>query len=687
PADRDRRQRRARAARPEGSHCGRPAPQRRSRARGAAGGRGPVPVAAGGGGGRDRGRERGDGAGDPGRERRAGTRSAWVGARRVRRSGAAARLRRGRPAGDAGGRRAGGRRRPLRAWDRGGRPAHRRGRERDAAAQRLAAGEDSRGGRVRASLPGPGPRAERAGRPTCEPRRAVPRPPPRAVRVRRARCGDRGRERARVAGDGRPGARAAARPADGAGARPGVGSPRRGDDVGRRGVDGAAEAGRLVEDGAVSDPAGLQVLAAALRGVAEEMGAALVRSAHSANIKERRDCSTAVFDPGGRMIAQAEHLPVHLGAMPDAVAAVLERGAGRGEVWAINDPYTGGTHLPDITLVSVVDDLGIVCSRAHHADVGGMQPASMPAGATELLQEGVVIPPLRLTGDVRALLVANMRKPAERLADLRAQEACMSVGADRLRQLASRFGRTPLLRGMDELHAYSERRIRAGIDRIPDGSYEAEDVVEGDGLHVRDIPIRVRVAVAGDRVRADFTGTAPQQRGNVNCPIAVTRSAVYFCVRSVCDPDIPASGGAFVPVEVVAPAGCLVNARPPAAVVGGNTETSSRIVDVVMSALGRAVPVPAHGQGTMNNVTFGTSGFTYYETLGGGQGGGPAGPGPSAVHVAMSNTLNTPIEALEREYPLRIERYAVRPRTGGAGRHPGGDGVVRVYRVLADCRL
>jgi N-methylhydantoinase B len=316
-----------------------------------------------------------------------------------------------------------------------------------------------------------------------------------------------------------------------------------------------------------------------------------------------------------------------------------------------------------------------------------MQPASMPAGATELLQEGVVIPPVRLTAEVRDLLVANMRKPAERLADLRAQEACMAVGADRLRQLAERFGKRTLMGGMAELHDYSERRIRAGIRRIPDGVYEAEDAMEGDGIHVRDVPIRVRVTVRGESIRADFTGTAEQQRGNVNCPIAVTRSAVYFCVRSVCDPDIPASGGAFVPVEVVAPEGCLVHARPPAAVVGGNTETSSRIVDVVMSALGRAVPVPAHGQGTMNNVTFGTPGFTYYETLGGGQGGGPAGPGPSAVHVAMSNTLNTPIEALEREYPLRIERYALRPRTGGGGRHPGGDGVVRVYRVLADCRL
>jgi N-methylhydantoinase B len=442
-----------------------------------------------------------------------------------------------------------------------------------------------------------------------------------------------------------------------------------------------------VAGGAVTDPATLQVLAAALRGVAEEMGAALVRSAHSANIKERRDCSTAVFDSAGRMIAQAEHMPVHLGAMPDAVAAVMRLRPRPGAVYAVNDPYTGGTHLPDITLVSAVAGLGLVCSRAHHADVGGMQPASMPTGATELLQEGVVIPPVELTDGVRAVLVANMRRPAERLADLRAQEACMRVGADRLRELARRIGRARLVEGMDELYRYSERRTRAAIARLPDGRYGAVDVIEGDGIGTADIPIRVEVEVDGDELRADFAGTAPQQRGNVNCPIAVTRSAVYYVVRVVCDPDIPASGGAFAPVTVRAPLGCLVNARPPAAVVAGNTETSSRIVDVVTSALGGAVDVPAHGQGTMNNVTFGTPAFTYYETIGGGQGGSPAGPGPSGVHVAMSNTLNTPIEALEREYPLRIERYALRRGTGGAGRHPGGDGVVRIYRVLDDCRL
>ena len=437
----------------------------------------------------------------------------------------------------------------------------------------------------------------------------------------------------------------------------------------------------------MTDPAALQVMAAALRGVAEEMGAALVRSAHSANIKERRDCSTAVFDPSGRMIAQAEHMPVHLGAMPDAVAAVLARRPRPGEPWVVNDPYTGGTHLPDITLVMVVRGLGVVCARAHHADVGGMQPASMPAGATELIQEGVVVPPMPLSDDVLALLVANLRRQAERLADLRAQRACLEVGAAGLRGLAGRIGRRALVAGMAALHDYSERRTRAAIAACPDGVHEARDVMEGDGIHRRDVPIAVRVTIAGDEIECDFAGTAPQQPGNVNCPIAVTRSAVYFCVRAAFDPDIPASGGAFVPVSVVAPEGCLVNARPPGAVVAGTTETSSRIVDVVTAALGKAVPVPACGQGTMNNVTFGTPAFTYYETIGGGQGGGPAGPGPSGVHVAMSNTLNTPVEALEREYPLRIERYALRPRSGGAGRHPGGMGVVRVYRVLADCRL
>jgi N-methylhydantoinase B len=435
------------------------------------------------------------------------------------------------------------------------------------------------------------------------------------------------------------------------------------------------------------DPASLQVLGSGLRGVAEEMGAALVRAAHSANIKERRDCSTAVFDPGGRMIAQAEHMPVHLGAMPDAVAAVLDLRPVPGEMYVVNDPYTGGTHLPDVTLVSLVGDIGMLVSRAHYADVGGMQPASLPVGARELYQEGLIIPPMRLTGEVEQLMLANMRNPRERLADLRAQIACHEIGAKRLRDLARRRGRDRLLVGMDELHRAAERRIRAAIAGLPDGVHEAEDVMEGDGIHSHDIAIRVVVRIRGDTLQVDFTGTDPQQAGNVNCAISVTRSAVSYVVRLVCDPDIPASGGVHAPVEVLAPRGCLVNAEFPGAVVAGNVETSSRIVDVVLRAFAGAVDVPAMGQGTMNNVSFGNSAFTHYETIGGGQGGCPDGPGPSAVHVAMSNTLNTPVEALEREHPILIERYALRRGSGGAGIHRGGEGVIRAYRLLAAMRV
>ncbi|MDX6546826.1 MAG: N-methylhydantoinase [Gaiellales bacterium] len=435
------------------------------------------------------------------------------------------------------------------------------------------------------------------------------------------------------------------------------------------------------------DPATLRVLASALRGVADEMGAGLIRAAHSANIKERRDCSTGVFDCDGRMIAQAEHIPVHLGAMPDAVAAVRELQPQPGDLFVVNDPFTGGTHLPDITLVSVVDDLALLVSRAHHADVGGMSPGSLPALSRELYQEGLIIPPMRLTDEVLRLMAANMRRPDERLADLRAQTACHLIGAERLRELAERYGRARLLQGMAELHAYAERRMRAAIARLPDGVYEARDVVEGDGTDDRDVEIRARVSVWGDRIEVDFAGTAGQVAGNLNCPLSVTRSAVYYVVRVLCAADLEASGGAFVPVSVTAPEGCLVNARFPAAVVAGNTETSSRIVDVVMAAFGRAVDVPAMGQGTMNNLVVGNAGFTYYETLAGGQGACADADGPSAVHVAMSNTLNTPIEVLEREYPLLVERYALRRGSGGAGRHRGGDGVVRALRALEDCRL
>jgi N-methylhydantoinase B len=427
----------------------------------------------------------------------------------------------------------------------------------------------------------------------------------------------------------------------------------------------------------------LQVLGSALRAVAEEMGAVLIRSAFSANIKERRDCSTALFAADGRMIAQAEHIPVHLGAMPEAVAAVRERGPEPGDVFVVNDPFTGGTHLPDVTLVSRTD-VGYAVSRAHYADVGGAEPASLPAGSTDIYQEGIVIPPVRLSDDVLTILLANMRNPDERRGDLRAQLAAHRLAEVRLAEVAARHGAPVLHDALQALLEYAERRTRDAIAGMPDGVHRAEEALEGDGVTEEDLTIRVAVEIRGDAMRVDFTGTDPAGPGNCNCPLAVTRSAVYFVVRCVTDPDIPASAGAFAPVEVVAPPGCLVNARPPAAVAGGNVETSSRIVDAVFTALGEAVPVPAQGQGTMNNLTVGGPGFAYYETMGGGQGASPDADGPSAVHVAMSNTLNTPVEALETAYPLRVEEYRMRRGSGGAGRHRGGDGVVRSVRALAD---
>jgi N-methylhydantoinase B len=427
----------------------------------------------------------------------------------------------------------------------------------------------------------------------------------------------------------------------------------------------------------------LQVLGAALRSIAEEMGAVLIRSAFSANIKERRDCSTALFDERGRMITQAEHIPVHLGAMPEAVAAVMRQDPQPGELYVLNDPFTGGTHLPDITLVSPIR-AGLACSRAHHADVGGMEPASLPAESRDLYQEGIIIPPLRLDDDTLTLLLANMRNPEERRGDLRAQIAAHRLAERRLEELCARHGIDTVRSAMDELHAYSERIVRTAISRLPDGRYEAEDELEPlEG----ELCIRVAVTIAGEELEIDFAGTSAQYEGNLNCPLAVTRSACYFVVRCLTEPDLPASGGAYVPVTVRAPEGSLVNASAPAAVVAGNTETSSRIVDVVFAALSRAVSVPAQGQGTMNNVTFGNADFTYYETVAGGQGACPDADGPSAVHVAMSNTLNTPVEALELSYPLRVERYEIRSSSGGAGEHSGGDGVVRELRALEDCRL
>ena len=436
------------------------------------------------------------------------------------------------------------------------------------------------------------------------------------------------------------------------------------------------------------DPVTLQVLAGALRAACEEMGAVLVRSAHSANIKERRDCSTALFDSAGELVMQAEHIPVHLGSMPDAVAAVLGEEQRPGDLWILNDPYRGGTHLPDITLISPVfaedELLGFAASRAHHADVGGPVAAGMPAGSTKLEDEGLVIPPTRATDERLAELAGEMRDPSQRLADLRAQRAANLTGERRLLELAGRHGLETLRAGTREILAYAERRTRDALAELPDGTYEADDVMEDDALgEPHDLRLHVTATIEDESLALDFEGTDPQTQGNLNCPLSVTKSAAFFAVRVLTDPDAPPSAGAFRPVDVRAPEGCLLNARAPAAVAAGNVETSSRVADLVISALAGARAAPAQGQGTMNNLTLANEEFTYYETIGGGQGGCPDASGPSAVHVAMSNTLNTPVEALETEFPLRVRELSVRRGSGGEGERPGGDGIVREIEALA----
>jgi N-methylhydantoinase B len=436
------------------------------------------------------------------------------------------------------------------------------------------------------------------------------------------------------------------------------------------------------------DPITLQVMLGALRAACDEMGAVLVRSAHSANIKERRDASTALFDAAGQMVMQAEHIPVHLGAMPSAVAAVLGEDHQPGEAWILNDPYRGGTHLPDITVISPLfhgrELVGFAASRAHHADVGAKEPGSMPADSRTLDDEGVVIAPTRLTQDVLRELAGRMRNPRQREADLRAQLAAGRAGAERVGALIDRFGLDTVRAGMRETLDYAERRTRARLAELVDGSREARDVLEAAALEdgeAPDLELRVRATVAGEELELDFTGSAAQHDGNLNCPLPVTLSACYFALRVLTDPDVPPCEGAYRPLTVTAPEGSILNARPPAAVAAGNVETSSRVADLVLSAFGRAL-----GQGTMNNLTLGNDDFTYYETIGGGQGACPDADGPSGVHVAMSNTLNTPVEALELEFPLRAVEYAVRRGSGGAGRHHGGDGVARELEALADMR-
>jgi len=459
-----------------------------------------------------------------------------------------------------------------------------------------------------------------------------------------------------------------------------------------------------------------ELMAQLFAAIPEEMGAVLVQSARSPNIRERRDSSAALFTATGELVAQAAHIPVHLGAMPDAVLAVARSGAVAGDVWVLNDPYTGGTHLPDITVIAAVEagerqgrepalgggprgaygrpPAAFAVVRAHHADVGGARPGSMPPGARRLDEEGVVIPPTRvgeggdLQDDVVDGLVSRMREPQLRRADLAAQLAAAQRGGERWNELLQRHGAAALEAAVHDLLDYAERRTRAALAGLAPGTYEAEDFLEGDGVTDALLPIRVRVKVGAGTLAMDFEGTAPAAKGNVNCPLSVTRSAALFVTRCLIPEDVPTNGGVARCIEIAAPAGCLVNARAPSAVAAGNVETSQRIADLLFLALAQAgAKVAAQGQGTMNNVILGTADWTYYETIGGGQGASAAGPGPSGVHVGMSNTMNTPVEVLELETPIRVERYALRPGSGGAGRHAGGRGAVRELRALQPCSL
>jgi N-methylhydantoinase B/oxoprolinase/acetone carboxylase alpha subunit len=436
------------------------------------------------------------------------------------------------------------------------------------------------------------------------------------------------------------------------------------------------------------DAASLAVLVARLTGIATEMGEVLRRAAFSPNIKERMDASAALFTPGGELLVQAEHIPVHLGSMPASVRAVLAEfgtSVAAGDQFVVNDPFHGGTHLNDITVVApcIVDGElgGWVANRAHHADVGGAAPGSLPADAREVFAEGLRLPPLRLDPPVRAVLLANTRTPVERAGDLDAQVGANVLGVERL----------ATLRGepFDEVLDYGERRMRAELASMPDGEWSFTDALDSAGPAAdQRAPVRVRVRVRkqGEQITFDFAGSDAQRSGNVNAPLAVTMSAVAFALRSVVDPTIPANGGALRPVHVLAPAGSVVAAEAPVAVGAGNVEISQRVADVCLGALAQARPdrVGAASQGTMNNLLVGGDGWVYYETIAGGQGGRPGRAGMSGVHTGMTNTKNTPIEALERAFPLRVRRYRLRRGSGGDGAAPGGEGIERDLEVLED---
>ena len=440
------------------------------------------------------------------------------------------------------------------------------------------------------------------------------------------------------------------------------------------------------------NPITLEVARNEFASVADEMGAVLRRTAYSPNIKERADCSAAVFVASGEMLAQAEHIPVHLGSMPASVAAVVENiELEPGVQYAVNDPYHGGTHLNDLTLVRPVYEggalIGWVANRAHHADVGGEAPGSMPAHATTVDQEGHVVPPVAAVRDGEWLksfvepFLAATRTPAERLGDLSAQLGANEVGARRLLGLAGREGINAFHEVTNALLSYGERRMTAAIGALPDGVFRFEDVME---WHEQLLPIVVTVSIEGGYLTADFADTTGQVEGNINAVEAVTRSCLYYAVRVATDPTIPTNGGCYRPVALSVPPGSLVDAQSPAAVAAGNVETSQRIADVLLGALAQAAPdrVPAASQGTMNNVLIGSDDFAYYETLAGGQGGRPGKPGQSGIHTGMTNTKNTPIEALETHYPFRVIRNELRRGSGGDGRYPGGEGIEREIEFL-----
>jgi len=454
------------------------------------------------------------------------------------------------------------------------------------------------------------------------------------------------------------------------------------------------------------DPVTLEVLRNALEATADEMGAVLKRTSFSPNIKERMDASCAVFDAEAQLVAQAEHVPVHLGSMLRSVEKTVAAAGGLddGDIVIVNDPFTNGSHLPDITVVAPVfaegRHIAYVATRAHHADVGGMEPGSMPGNSHEIYQEGLVIPAVKLyrggelQDDVMRLILANVRTPEERRGDLNAQLASLRIGERRIRELAQRYGADLVTAGFEAILDYTERRMRRRLAEFPPGTYRGEDFLDDDGSSDEPVRIALAITVTPEKLVLDFAGSSPQRPGNINAVAPMTYSASFFAIKLLTDPEIPVNAGTFRNLELKIPEGSVLAARHPAATCAGNTETTQRIADTVLKVCAQFAPdrVPAASQGTMNTIAVGgndprakTPGgrpYSYIETIGGGQGGRPMGPGDDGIQCNMTNTMNTPVEALEITYPLRVERYELREGSAGAGKHRGGNGLVRAIRSL-----